>query len=285
MRSPTPRGKPTTAVEPDGVASGREQHRQRVIEAAAELLERGGRDAVTTRAVAEAAGLQPPAIYRLFGDKDGLLEAVAQFGFAKFVASKKVDPDPADPIDDLRAGWDLAVEFGLSNPALYTLMYSEPAGRESSAFRAGLEILRGRVRPARRGWLVTCRRATRGRDHSRHRSGRGPHVVVPAGARADSGSAHGSARGHGHGRHQRAPGRAGHRTGGRGPRPARHPPRGNDTHRRRAATSPGVAGPARSRPRHIAPHRTGQPTSPDGAISPDHKTPEMIRAATYPDGR
>ncbi|WP_405181545.1 TetR/AcrR family transcriptional regulator [Nocardia sp. NBC_01377] len=171
MRSPTPRGKPTTAVEPDGVASGREQHRQRVIEAAAELLERGGRDAVTTRAVAEAAGLQPPAIYRLFGDKDGLLEAVAQFGFAKFVASKKVDPDPADPIDDLRAGWDLAVEFGLSNPALYTLMYSEPAGRESSAFRAGLEILRGRVRRlAAGGWLRVDEQLAAGIIHA---TGRG----------------------------------------------------------------------------------------------------------------
>ncbi|WP_375603594.1 hypothetical protein [Streptomyces sp. JHA26] len=34
-------------------------------------LERGGRDAVTTRAVADAAGLRPPALYRLFGDGKG----------------------------------------------------------------------------------------------------------------------------------------------------------------------------------------------------------------------
>ncbi|WP_338419811.1 TetR family transcriptional regulator [Streptomyces klenkii] len=33
---------------------------------------------MTTRAVAAAAGVQAPAIYRLFGDKDGLLEAVAE---------------------------------------------------------------------------------------------------------------------------------------------------------------------------------------------------------------
>ena len=143
-----------TTVEPDGTVPTREQHRQRVIVAAVALLERGGREAVTTRAVADLAGVQPPAIYRLFGDKDGLLDAVAEYGFAKFVAGKHVDPDPADPLDDLRAGWDLAVEFGLSNPALYTLMYSEPAGTESAAFRTGLEILRARVRRlAAGGWL------------------------------------------------------------------------------------------------------------------------------------
>src|SRR5882757_9359572 len=111
-------GNGATAVESDTAATDREQARQRVIEAAADLLAREGRDAVTTRAVAVAAGLQPPAIYRLFGDKDGLLEAVAEHGFAAFLATKHVDPDPQDPIEDLRAGWDLAVEFGLANPAL-----------------------------------------------------------------------------------------------------------------------------------------------------------------------
>ncbi|WP_062993636.1 TetR/AcrR family transcriptional regulator [Nocardia anaemiae] len=171
MTSSTPRRNGTTTVEPDGTASAREQHRQRVIEAAADLLERAGRDAVTTRAVADAAGLQPPAIYRLFGDKDGLLEAVAEYGFAKFVAGKHVDPDPADLIEDLRSGWDLAVEFGLSNPALYTLMYSEPAGTKSAAFQAGLKILRGRVRRlAAGGWLRVDEQLAAGIIHA---TGRG----------------------------------------------------------------------------------------------------------------
>ncbi|MFE9348090.1 TetR/AcrR family transcriptional regulator [Streptomyces olivaceus] len=131
-----------------------DQTRQRVVEAAIGLLTRGGRDAVTTRAVAEAAGLQPPAIYRLFGDKDGLLDAVAEHGFTAFLASKRIDPDPPDPIADLRAGWDVAVEFGLANPALYTLMYAEPTRAESAAFRTGMGVLMGRIRRlAAGGWL------------------------------------------------------------------------------------------------------------------------------------
>ncbi|MGW4911367.1 TetR/AcrR family transcriptional regulator [Streptomyces sp. NPDC004270] len=120
--------------------------RQRVIDAAIGLLERDGRDAVTTRAVAVAAGLQPPALYRLFGDKEGLLDAVAEHGFAAFLASKRVDPDPEDPIQDLRDSWDLAVEFGLENPALYSLMYSDATRGDSAAFQTGLGILKGRVR-------------------------------------------------------------------------------------------------------------------------------------------
>lgn len=145
---------PDPASDPDTAVSGREQTRQRVIDAAADLLEREGRDAVTTRAVAVAAGMQAPVIYRLFGDKNGLLEAVAEHGYATFLAAKHVDPDPQDPIEDLKAGWDLAVEFGLTHPALYRLMYSEPRRVTSDAFKAGMEILMGRIRRlAAGGWL------------------------------------------------------------------------------------------------------------------------------------
>jgi AcrR family transcriptional regulator len=145
------------AAEPsdDGPPGGRTPTRQRVIEAATALLERGGRDAVTTRAVATAAGVQPPAIYRLFGHKNGLLEAVVEHGYGTYLATKQTDVDPPDPIEDLRAGWDLAVGFGLANPALYELMYSEPTRTTTSAaLQAGIEILQGRIRRlAAGGWL------------------------------------------------------------------------------------------------------------------------------------
>lgn len=140
-----------TAIE----APGRTPTRLRVIEAAAELLAQDGSEAVTTRAVATAAGVQPPAIYRLFGDKDGLLEAVVEHGYAQFIATKQAQPPLDDPVDDLRAGWDMAVEFGLTNPALYALMYGEPRrGTTSPAFAAGMAILLGRIRRiAETGWL------------------------------------------------------------------------------------------------------------------------------------
>ncbi|MFD7292347.1 TetR/AcrR family transcriptional regulator [Streptomyces sp. NPDC059897] len=130
--------------------------RRRIVEAAVELLEAGGPDAVSTRAVAAAAGMQPPAIYRLFGDKGGLLEAVAEHGYAQFLESKRaqLDPAPEDPVEELRHGWDMVVEFGVSRPELFAVM-NRSTGRDADvAHRAGLEILRGRVRRlAAGGWL------------------------------------------------------------------------------------------------------------------------------------
>jgi len=61
---------------------------QRIVRAAAELLTKGGLDAVSTRAVSAAAGVQPPAIYRRFGDMQGLLDAAARDVFARYVRQK-----------------------------------------------------------------------------------------------------------------------------------------------------------------------------------------------------
>ncbi|CAN5236038.1 TetR/AcrR family transcriptional regulator [soil metagenome] len=135
--------------------SPRDDTRQRLIEVAADLLATKGPAAVTTRSVAVAAGVQAPMIYRLFGDKDGLLSAVAEHGFASYLAQKRVAVVDDDPVADLRAGWDLHVGFGLANPALFRLMHTAmqtPDGR--SAVEAGADVLRNRVlRVARAGRL------------------------------------------------------------------------------------------------------------------------------------
>jgi AcrR family transcriptional regulator len=97
--------------------------RERILEAAGRLLDAGGRAEVTTRAVSAEAGVQPQTIYRQFGDMKGLLDAVAVRGFERYLALKHDRPAVDDPVDDLRSGWDLHVEFGLANPAIYVLMY------------------------------------------------------------------------------------------------------------------------------------------------------------------
>lgn len=105
--------------------------KDRLIRAAAELLEEGGREALSTRAVSAAAGVQAPTLYRTFGDKDGLLDAVASYGFKSYLEGKHALGQTGDPVRDLRRGWDLHVEFGLHQPAFYMLMYGEPRVREA----------------------------------------------------------------------------------------------------------------------------------------------------------
>jgi AcrR family transcriptional regulator len=134
---------------------GRTDVRERIVREAAALVARGGREALTTRAVAAAAGVQAPTIYRIFGDKSGLIDAVAEHGFASYLGEKgRRDPGP-DPVEDLRTGWDLHVGFGLANPALYSLMYGDPQpGRTSSAAAAGHRVLEEHIaRIARAGRL------------------------------------------------------------------------------------------------------------------------------------
>jgi AcrR family transcriptional regulator len=120
--------------------------RDRILTAAARLIAAGGREAATTRAVATAADVQAPTIYRIFGDKDGLLDAVAEDGLAKYVAAKSVRPPHPDPVQDLRDGWDMHVAFGLANPALFVIMIGHPDARRSSpAIAKGQDILRRRI--------------------------------------------------------------------------------------------------------------------------------------------
>jgi AcrR family transcriptional regulator len=119
--------------------------RSRIIAAAARILQEQGARAVTTRAVAQAGRVQAPTIYRLFGDKDGLIDAVVEYVMATYVASKSTTEPDADPVADLRAGWRAQVEFGLANPWLYALINSPDRAERSPATAAGIEVLRAKV--------------------------------------------------------------------------------------------------------------------------------------------
>ena len=130
--------------------SRRDDTRSRIVEVAARLLREDGPSAVTTRGVAEAAGVQAPAIYRLFGDKDGLLEAVAEHVMSTYVAAKAAVVAAAaahdvDPLDDFRAGWDSQIEFGLAHPALFRLLSDPARALRSAAAASGREVLAARV--------------------------------------------------------------------------------------------------------------------------------------------
>lgn len=124
--------------------------RGRIVEVAARLLREEGPAGVTTRGVAEQAGVQAPTIYRLFGDKDGLLEAVAEHTLATYVSSKAAvaqvnSAAGVDPLDDLRAAWDRQIDFSLANPAVFRLLSDPDRALRSPAVRSGMDVLESRV--------------------------------------------------------------------------------------------------------------------------------------------
>ena len=129
--------------------------RTRILEAAEKLLEDAPDRDIATRQVCDAAGVGQPVLYRLFGDKDGLLRAVVDHGFDRYLATKRAARPSADPVKDLRTGWDTHVGFGLEHPALYRLMFSPRFDTVPEAAAEALEILRDvLVRCAQAGVLA-----------------------------------------------------------------------------------------------------------------------------------
>jgi AcrR family transcriptional regulator len=101
------------------------------LNAAIELLEDGGSNALSLRAVARRAGVSPAAPYRHYADRDALLSAVAAVGYrelAGYLAA--AHPSPSTP-EDLAAVAVAYVQFALARPALFRVMFGEPCDRDS----------------------------------------------------------------------------------------------------------------------------------------------------------
>ncbi len=100
--------------------------REEILEAAEALLVRSGsEDAVSIRAVADAVGLTPPALYRHFPDKAHLIFEVCARRF-EVMNQTIVEPtvrDAADPVALIRSLAERYVRFGVENPEHYRIMF------------------------------------------------------------------------------------------------------------------------------------------------------------------
>lgn len=129
--------------------------RRQILKAAAAILEREGAQAVSTRSVAAAAGIRAASLYQLFGDKDALLSALATHGFHIYLAEKHDLAHTDDPVDGMRRGWNMHVDFGLRHPAFYVLMFGtdRPDRRPPAAHEAHDLLLKFLDRVAAAGRL------------------------------------------------------------------------------------------------------------------------------------
>src|SRR6195952_3611329 len=112
--------------------------RRALLDAAAELLDGGGTDAVTLREVGARASVSRGAPYRHFADKESLLTAVAAEGWERIgdrMHALRTDSLPL-PADQLRAALLGVITVSRQQPYLYELMFSTPAGDPAAVVRA-----------------------------------------------------------------------------------------------------------------------------------------------------
>ena len=126
--------------------------RQRVVDVAVATLVAEGVAGFTTRRVAQGADTSLPAVYELFGDKAGLVQAVHAEGFRLLHERLDTAPTADEPLAALLATVDVLRDFVRRHPVLAEVMFSRPfadfdPGPEHLAAGAAVrELLVGRVR-------------------------------------------------------------------------------------------------------------------------------------------
>jgi len=112
-----------------------------ILAAARLLLDEGGTDAISMRKVAEKVGVTAMAIYRHFPDREALLNALADQGFAEVANALLARVPPGPVLEGMDAVIEVYLDFGLGHPHLFELMFlaSRPGARQfPQDFQSGL---------------------------------------------------------------------------------------------------------------------------------------------------
>lgn len=124
------RAKKAASAEPREVPPARATApvdvRQRILQASLSLLETEGLSALSMREVARRAGVSHQAPYNHFVDREAILGALAQEGFA--ILAERIEGELAaapggDTLARLRACFHAYVEFACDHPAHFRLMF------------------------------------------------------------------------------------------------------------------------------------------------------------------
>ena len=101
--------------------------REKLVSAAAALLDSGGEGAVTLRAVGKAVGLSHNAPYKHFEDRGALLATVAIEDF-RMLTKEFADTrrSPSEPMVKLRRALGSFIAYGQEHPSRYRLLFSDP---------------------------------------------------------------------------------------------------------------------------------------------------------------
>ncbi|GAP46004.1 TetR/AcrR family transcriptional regulator [Streptomyces azureus] len=106
--------------------------RNQLLDIAGQLLESGGADALTIRAVATSAGVSPPAVYLHFPSKKELVHATClRVWSSLFIELEAVSRTVSDPVTALYETCIAYIAFGLRYPSQYRLVMDGEATEAS----------------------------------------------------------------------------------------------------------------------------------------------------------
>lgn len=100
--------------------------RNRILDAAREMFVKDGYEATTMRAIADRIAYTPTAIYHHFRNKEALLIELTTQDFGALAQAFQKLAEVTDPVERLRRTGQAYIEFGLSHPMHYRLMFMTP---------------------------------------------------------------------------------------------------------------------------------------------------------------
>ncbi|MEV0147595.1 MULTISPECIES: TetR/AcrR family transcriptional regulator [unclassified Nonomuraea] len=130
-----------------GERASHDELRSRLLDVAVNLLVSDGPESLTMRRIASEAGCTTTVIYTMFGNREGLAEALYLEGFERFRRFLEAVPQRDNPFEYLSALGPAYRQACLAEPGYYSLMFEraipgfEPSERARTLARAALNIL------------------------------------------------------------------------------------------------------------------------------------------------
>lgn len=104
-------------------AERHEATRAEIVDAAWEVARAEGLAALSLRDLARKVGMQAPSLYSYFSSKNAIYDAMFAQGARTYAERQTALPFTGDPLDDLRLGMKLFVQFATEDSARYQLLF------------------------------------------------------------------------------------------------------------------------------------------------------------------